>query len=94
MPEDSNAVAWPTVGLWLMAARRQKRYYGMEGENVVAHGCLPYLRALRTFLSCLRSLLVNSVSISRKGRLGGAPAGSSGSSWGVTATWIPFLDQI
>ena len=46
-----------------------------------------YLRT--TFLSCFKSLLVNSVSISRKGRLGGGPLGSSLFSIGLTETKMP-----
>ena len=38
----------------------------------------------QTFLSCFRSLPVNSVRISRKARFGGAPVGSSGFSRGFT----------
>ena len=46
-----------------------------------------------TFLSCLRSLLVNSASISRNGRFGGGAAGSRGgrASPGCTANRMPSL---
>ena len=46
-----------------------------------------YLRT--TFLSCFKSLLVNSVSISKNGRLGGGPLGSSLFSIGLTETKMP-----
>ena len=46
-----------------------------------------YLRT--TFLSCLRSLFVNSVRISKNGKFGGGPDGSSLFSIGFTETKIP-----
>ena len=47
-----------------------------------------------TFLSCLSSLPVNSVRISRKARLGGAPPASLGFSRGLAATRIPSLCRL
>ena len=44
-----------------------------------------------TFLSCLRSFPVNSVRISRKARLGGAPPASLVFSSGFAATKMPSL---